>query len=136
MSLWMLLLVILLTAASVGYLSFGANAQEAHTRRKYYSIASVLAAALVALVMFGVVKGRWKAARRDDMVDGLDGLEGADDLPVALANNDDNDFFFGQFGQFSSAGPAPAPLAKPARSLGKAKRLGAVGQVLDTAVMF
>lgn len=142
MSLWMLLLVILLTAASVGCYSFGVNAEDPATRRKYYIIAAVLAAALVALVVYGVVRGKWKAKARESNADALGEYDpyydssafDGDAFDDGAAFDGAADGFFS--GQFEASAAAASPTQTSGAKGSKSSRAKRAGQVLDTAVLF
>lgn len=59
MSLWILLLALLLTAASVTFFTLGImGGDDKEKRKKYYLIGSASAAAVVGIVVVGSMRGR------------------------------------------------------------------------------
>lgn len=92
MSLWFLLLVVLLTAASVAFFGFGYSAYDTTKRKRYVAFGIAFAVAAVSAVIAGVVRG--KVRRR--MSDNFD-LDDFDSADFNDGNDAGNDVFLDDF---------------------------------------
>ncbi len=98
MSLWMLLLIVLLTVTAVVFFSMSISSQDARLKKRYRMIATVALVAAVGIVVMGVLRGRKSAqpvlTKRGKRVKFIAEDTNTDDFNN---NNDFNDEFMDDF---------------------------------------
>lgn len=97
MSLWMLLLIVLLTVTAVVFFSFSMSATDPRAKRRYRIIATIALVAAVGLVVMGVLRGR-KVVKKGKRVRFENNDEfNNDEFNNDLNNDNFNDDFFDDF---------------------------------------
>lgn len=95
MSLWMLLLIVLLTVTAVVFFSFSMSATDPRAKRRYRIIATIALVAAVGLVVMGVLRGR-KVVKKGKRVR-FENQFNNDEFNNDLNNDNFNDDFFDDF---------------------------------------